>query len=187
MATKHRSLVRRAAATGALALAVPVLASCGFNENTNLVYVPAAGTFDRDASVDVAGAVIVSTEGDGEGTFIATFANKYPTDPGTVESIGGDVEAPEFEPIELPPGGAVNLADDDQGVPVEGDFGLGSFVDVEISYSGGQQVTFAVPVVANNGYYAGLDGSVLTEEDEFPTEDLYTPADEVLPEGSEVE
>ncbi len=48
-------------------------------------------------------------------------------------------------------------------------------------------MTFAVPVVANNGYYAGLDGSVLTEEDEFPTEDLYTPADEVLPEGSEVE
>jgi hypothetical protein len=50
-----------ALAAGALLLAVP-LSSCGFDKATEREYTPAAGANNRDASVDVLGAAIVSAE-----------------------------------------------------------------------------------------------------------------------------
>ena len=69
--------VRRSTAmlAGMLLLAVPVTASCGMSgldAATNRDYTPAAGANDRDASVDVLGAVVVSAQ-KGSGTFLATF------------------------------------------------------------------------------------------------------------------
>lgn len=179
MPQPQRSLLRRAAVLGAATLALPALASCGFDENTNIVYTPAEGTFDRSASVDVLGAAIVSTDGNGEGTFVAGFSNET-SEPAAVTAIGGDITAELEEPIELAPQGFVQLAQEG-GVPVTGDFEIGDFLVVEISYSTGQDVTFDVSVVPNAGYYEGIDGPIPTEMDEYDTEDLYTPADEVVP------
>jgi hypothetical protein len=55
---------------GALVLALPLLASCGFDKATDQVYTPGAGTDDRSGDVDVLSAVIVSAQ-PGPGTFIA--------------------------------------------------------------------------------------------------------------------
>jgi hypothetical protein len=181
----QRSLLRRAAVLGAVSLVLPALASCGFDENTNIVYTPAEGTFDRSAAVDVLGAAIVSTEGDGEGTFVAGFSNPT-SETAAVTGIGGDVTAELAEPIELAPEGFVQLANEG-GVPVTGDFEIGDFLQVEIAYSTGQEVTFDVSVVPNAGYYEGIDGPIPTERTEYDTEDLYTPADEVVPGESEGE
>ena len=86
-----------------------------------------------DDAVDVLGAVVVSAE-EGSGTFVATFSNNDNDEPATVEALDGAgggrrSTIDEFEPIEIPAGGLVNLADDG-GIPVTGDFAAGDFVDV---------------------------------------------------------
>jgi hypothetical protein len=104
--------------------------------------------------------VIVATE-DGSGTFIATFVNNELTEAVAFETLEGidqaQLTADEFTPIEIPAGGAVNLATDG-GVKVTGDFALGDFVPVSIQFGNGEQVEMEVPVVPNCGDFAGLDG-----------------------------
>ena len=112
-----RRSARLLAAAGALLLAAPVLSSCGFDYATDRVYTPGAGTNDQDAEVDVLGAVVVSAE-DGSGTLITSFSNNDADEPATVDldrrrrrrrrlTVG------DFDPIEIPAGGLVNLADAD--------------------------------------------------------------------------
>ena len=147
------------ALTGAV-LAVPALTSCGFNYATDRVYTPAAGTNHQDASVDVLGAVIVSGQDD-SGTFIASFANNAIDEEVSVESLSGGgttIQAESFEPIAIPPGGIVNLADEG-GIPVTGTFSAGDFVPLTISFSNGERATLKVPVVPNEGDFADLDTS----------------------------
>ena len=79
---------RLLAAAGALLLAAPVLSSCGFDYATDRAYTPGAGANDRDAKVDVLGAVVVCAE-DGSGTFIASFSNNDTDEPATVSAIAG--------------------------------------------------------------------------------------------------
>lgn len=146
---------------GALLLTAP-LSSCGFDLATNRVYTPAAGANDRDASVDVLNAVIVSAE-EGSGTFIATFVNNDTEEPARVEAIQASGERQvtfeEFSPIEVDPIGMVNLAADDQdGIPVEGDLAAGQMVPLTIQLSGGQLVDLHIPVVPNCEEFEGLDG-----------------------------
>src|SRR6476660_93360 len=99
----RRKLGRSLALAGAvLALALP-LSSCGFNYATDRIYTPANGANQRDASVDVLGAVIVAAEHN-SGTFIATFTNDSSTKANSVESILGNdqnqgVTAPKFTSI----------------------------------------------------------------------------------------
>jgi hypothetical protein len=166
------------ALTGAV-LTVPALSSCGFDYATDRVYTPAVGVNDQDANVDVLGAVIVSGQVD-SGTFIASFANNLPDEEVIVESLagaGGTTIQPEsFEPVTLPPGGFVNLADEG-GIPVSGSFAAGDFVPVTLSFSNGERATMKVPVVTNEGDYEGLDGSASSpspsespSDEESPTE-----------------
>ena len=166
------------ALTGAM-LAVPALSSCGFNKATERVYTPAAGVNDQDTKVDVLGAVIVSGQ-EGSGTFIASFANNLPDEEVTVDSLAGasgtTIQVESFEPIAIPPGGFVNLAEEG-GIPVTGSFSAGDFVPVTVSFSNGERATMDVPVVANEGDYEGLDGSASSaspsespSEEESPTE-----------------
>ena len=77
-----RRSARLLTATGALVLAASALTSCGFDYATDRVYTPGAGTNDRDGSVDVLGAVVVSAE-DGSGTLVASFSNDDETAPAT--------------------------------------------------------------------------------------------------------
>ena len=150
-----------ASAGAVLALALP-LSSCGFNYATDRIYTPANGANQRDASVDVLGAVIVAAKPD-SGTFIATFTNDSSTQANSVESIIGSddnqgVTAPDFTPVKLDPNQLVNLATDG-GPKVTGTFDIGSYVPMTIGFGDGTQVSIDVPVVPNCEEWAGLDGT----------------------------
>ncbi len=158
-----RQSARLLAVAGALVLAAPVLTSCGFDYATDRDYTPAAGVNDRDATVDVLGAVVVSAEAN-SGTFIASFANNLQDQDATVTSIAGAgddaaLKFADFEPIEIPAGGLVNLATDDQGIEVTGTFEAGYSIDLTITTGDGQTIDMTVPTVANCNEYAGLDQS----------------------------
>ena len=96
-----------------LALAVP-LSSCGFDYATDRDYTPAGGANNREGDVDVLSAVVVSAA-EGSGTFIASLSNNDPDEPETFTGVAGEEEgsitAEEFEPVEIAPGGLVNLAE----------------------------------------------------------------------------
>ena len=181
-----RRSARLLTAAGALLLAAPVLSSCGFNYATDRPYTPAAGVNDQDAKVDVLGAVVVSAQ-DGSGTLITTFSNNNPDEPAIVDSIAGAgddtaLEIGDFDPIEIAPGGFVNLAGEDSPtadapITVEGDFTTGQFLTLEFTFGDGTTSTLDVPSVADCYEYAGLDATAETG----------TSAEECLPEASEVE
>ena len=148
--------------SGALLLTAP-LASCGFDLATDRVNTIAPGATDRDATVDVLNAVIVSAE-EGSGVFITTLVNNDTEEAGTLEGVTADdaeaVQVGEFSPIEIVPSGLVNLAaDDQQGIPVEGELSAGDVVPMTLQLSGGQTVQLEVPVVANCGEFEGIDGT----------------------------
>lgn len=164
-----RMTSRVLAAAGALALAT-VLSSCGFDYATDRNYTPGSSTNDRDALIDVLGAVVVSGQ-DGSGTFIASFANNDTEEPGTVESLtattleGKELEVDEFEPIEVPAHGLVNLAQEG-GIVITGDIASGDFVNVTLGFGNGDTVDIEVPAMPNCDEYAGLDETAETESDE---------------------
>lgn len=156
-----RHSARLLAAAGALVLAAPVLSSCGFDYASDRDYTPGAGINDRDALVDVLGAVVVTAQPD-SGTFVASFANNKEDEAATVSAIEGagddaSLEFAHFDPIEIPAGGLVNLATDDQGIKVTGTFEAGYSVDVTITFGDGEKVDMTVPTVASCNEYAGLD------------------------------
>jgi hypothetical protein len=174
------------ALTGAV-LAVPALTSCGFNYATDRVYTPAAGTNNQGVSVDVLGAVIVSGQ-DNSGTFIAGFANNKPDGEVSVESLAGaggtTIQAGSFKPITIPGGGFVNLADEG-GIPVTGTFTAGDFVPVTISFSDGERASMKVPVVRDEGDFAGLDTSGSTSASPVPSpSDSGSPSESASPSES---
>jgi hypothetical protein len=144
-----------------LVLAAPALTSCGFDYATDRVYTPAAGVNNQDTSVDVLGAVIVSGRDD-SGTFIASFANNDVTQEATVESLAGaggtTIQPGSFSPIKIPAGGLVNLATEG-GIPVTGTFTAGDFIPVTVTFGSGERATLTIPVVTDDGNYAGLDTS----------------------------
>ena len=158
----RRILGRKLALAGAvLALALP-LSSCGFDYATDRIYTPANGANQRDATVDVLGAVIVAAQPN-SGTFIATFVNGSGTKENSVESVMGSdqnqqVTTPDFKTIKLAPNSLVNLATDG-GPKVTGTFEIGSYVPMTIMFGDGTQVSVDVPVVPNCEEWAGLDGT----------------------------
>jgi hypothetical protein len=151
--------LRRTLALAGSALVLTTLTSCGFDMGTDRVYTPAAGVNERDASVDVLNAVIVSSH-DGSGTFIASFANNDP-EPAAFSGLAGidqtAVTVSGFTPVEIPADGFVNLANEG-GVEVSGEFVQGDFVPMSVQFENGEQVEVDVPVVTNCGDFAGLDG-----------------------------
>jgi hypothetical protein len=148
-----------ALATGAIALFA--LTSCGFNYATDREYTPGVGVNNHDTAVDVLGAVIVSAD-DGSGVFIASFSNSDVDEAATVEGLSsvesGALTVKEFDPVEIPAGGLVNLAEADEQIDVTGDFEVGDFVGVLVQFGDGSQAEMDIPVVTNCGYYEGLNG-----------------------------
>lgn len=146
--------------SGAVLLAAP-LSSCGFDPATNQVNDHTPGANDRERSVDVLGAVVVSAN-EGSGTFIASFVNNSTTESASVDGLSpqGDVQAQvvDFSPIELEPNTLVNLAQDDQGVGVEGEFAAGDVLPMVVQLSDGETVEMDIPVVPNCREWEGLDG-----------------------------
>jgi hypothetical protein len=160
---------------GALVLSVPLLSSCGFGRPTDRVYTPAEGTNDRDGDVDILSAAIVA-EQPNSGTFIATMSNNLAEAGDTValESVelgtasAGTTEATDLvfddiaTAVDIAPRAYVNLADDDQGVVVRGDFEAGQFLPVVLTFSTGDTVEIDVPVVFACDEWEGLDDSAAT-------------------------
>ena len=172
--THQPALLRRAVATVCAAmLAGGLLTGCGFYDATDRPYTPANGANDNpdDTEVAVLGNVVVSTE-PGSGTFIATITNKDLVDEVALTSIAGadpdqPITADEFEPVQVMPGGHVNLADAPP-IKLTGDFGAGDFVRLNLGFDNGDNLSIDMPVVPNSGYWADLDGPAPppTEESE---------------------
>jgi len=144
---------------GALALAVPGLASCGFNYATDREYTPGNGVNNKDGEVDILNALIVSSE-DGSGTFIATLSNNSPDEAISMDSLSSGtnatVDVASFAPIEVPAHGLVNLATE-QGIKVSGEFKAGEFIGLSVGFDNGETADLDVHVVAAEGDYTGLD------------------------------
>jgi len=158
--------IRRSLATTAAALiAVPLLASCGFNYNTDIDSDNVAGTTNRDGVVDVSAATIVSS-GPDRGTFIANLSNNDQGAGAVFDSLqGGDgntIVAGDFAPVSIAPGGFVNLADGYE-LTITGSFGAGDVIPLSIGFDDGSTVSIDVPVVRACEEYAGLDASSTTE------------------------
>jgi hypothetical protein len=153
--------------TAAVALATTGLSSCGFDYATDRYYTPSTGTNDIDGTVKVLAAVVVSTE-PGSGTFIASLSNTDLDEAASLTELGlSDGTPVEFEPIEVPKGALVNLAEPAADLQLTGEFEAGDFVELALGFDNGERVVLDVPVVDNAGYYADLDGPAPAEE---PTE-----------------
>lgn len=152
----------------ALALTAPALTSCGFDYATDRYYTPANGANNRDGAVDVLGAVIVSTQ-PGSGTFIASLSNNSTSEAASFSELapteGGGATVAEFEPVEIPAGGLVNLAEPPAEIEVTGDFEAGDWVELALGFDNGERAVVEVPVVDNHGYFEGLDGEPLPVEE----------------------
>ena len=153
--TKHRL----ALSIGALVLAVPGVAACGFNYATDREYTPGNGANNKQGDVDVLNAVIVSSE-DGSGTFIATLSNNLSDETISLDSVSfgsnSTVEVAPFDAIEVPAHGFVNLAND-QGIKVAGDFAPGDFIELSLGFDNGETADLDVHVVAADNEYTDLD------------------------------
>jgi len=148
---------------GALVLALPLLASCGFDKATDQVYTPGAGTNDRTGDVDILSAVIVSAQPN-SGTFIASLSNNKADQDYTLTSIAGAGDwtdltiDPSDLSIDIPARGFVNLADEDP-ITVSGDFTPGQVAELTLTFDSGDAQTMDVPIVYACNYYEGLDTS----------------------------
>jgi hypothetical protein len=146
----------------ALVLALPLLGSCGFDRKTNMIYTPGAGTNNREGQVNVLAAVVASAQA-GSGTFIATLSNTSAVEPATFDGLSGagewqDLQVDDIDPVELPPHGFVNFADEG-GVHISGDFTPGQVLSLTLSFESGDSVSMSVPVVYACDEYDGLDSS----------------------------
>ena len=157
---------RIALSLGALILAVPGVASCGFNYATDRENTISNGTSDKSGTVDVLNAVIVSLE-DGSGTFIATLSNNSADETIHMSSLSfgsnSTTQVAAFDPIEVKPHAVVNLADG-QGIKVSGDFKAGDFVAVTVGFDNGESADMKVHVVVADDEYEGYDNGTGSPE-----------------------
>jgi hypothetical protein len=151
-----------ATAAAAIALAAP-LTSCGFDYATEREYDVNSAAENREGTVDILSAVVVSAD-EGSGTFVASFSNNDTDAEQSFTGVAGDegaaIEAAEFEPVTITPGGLVNLADPAAGIVLTGDFTAGDVVPLAVEFGNGEKISFNVPVVSDDsGYWEGLDAS----------------------------
>jgi hypothetical protein len=153
---------RRALALGAAGLvAAATLTACGFDYPTDRISNLTAGANYREGTVDILNAAVVSKQAN-SGTLIATFVNGSPTQTVSLQSVTGDntaISNAQAHSITLQPNTLHNLATEGGGFPVSGTFSLGQFVDLTFQWDNGESVTLSVPVVLDDGQWAGLDTS----------------------------
>jgi hypothetical protein len=176
--------VRRTLALGAAGLAATAaLSACGFDYPTDRINNPTSGVDYRDGTVDILNAVVVAKQPD-SGTFIATFVNGSPTEAVSLQSASGDNTAianVSASPFTLQPGTLRNLAAT-SGIPVSGTFALGQFVNISFQFDDGETADMSVPVVTNDGQWAGLDTAAASPT-ASPT-DTASPSDSASPTDS---
>lgn len=159
--------LRPTAIAGLLLAAVSsvTLSSCGFDYPTDRVNTIAAGKNNQDHSVDALGIRVLAT-GQGEGRLIGALSNSNDEDASldTVTSPDSTFTAAKFEPVELAPGGAVNLAEIEP-IELTGDFTAGQFVTVELGFSTGETASLDVAVVKNCFQYTQIPTPTPAAED----------------------
>jgi hypothetical protein len=145
---------RRRLAALAMVLLVPVLGACQYQ--TDQVYQPSVGVNNRDGSVDVLGALVVSTS-DGTGTFVASLVNNDLEEPDALTNVTGDgLEAQVVAPVQIKPDSLVNLADTG-AVSVDGDtISPGKFARLTLEFQSGQKTEVNVPVVSAESNYSDV-------------------------------
>jgi hypothetical protein len=149
---------------GASILSVAILSSCalsGRDVSTGREYTPARGANDRDADIDVLGAVVVSAD-PGSGTLVASFVNNLSDQAASITTVrggsaGDGLRFGKFEPIEIPPLGLVNLAADDRAPRVRGSFKAGEYVELTLVTDADEVIAMEVPVVPEDYEFTGLD------------------------------
>lgn len=149
--------VRRRLAALAVVVLVPSLGGCGFGYQTDKVYQPGIGVNDRSGTVDVLGAVVVSST-DGSGTFIASLVNKDLKKPSTLTAVTGvgGVESQLTGPIKVQPAGSVNLTGVGS-ISVKGtDVKPGRYVRLTLEFDTGQKVKVNTPIVPRAGEFSQI-------------------------------
>jgi copper(I)-binding protein len=151
-------------ATAAL-LATGAVSSCSFgttnfDAQTNQNYNPGEGALDRDGTVDVLNALVVS-ETDGTGRLIVGLANNDNAQDDALIGVSGpaiEVSGPSETPI--PAGGFVQLADADasEAILVTGDeVDAGGHVEVTFEFEHADPVTVDVTVVPKEDDFADVE------------------------------
>ena len=145
---------RRRLAALAMVLLVPVLGACQYQ--TDQVYQPSVGVDDRDGTVDVLGAVVVSTSFS-SGTFVASLVNKDVEETAILTNVTGEgLQTHLSAPVEIKPESLVNLADTG-AVSVAGDnIRPGKFARLTLEFQSGQKTEVNVPVVTADSIYADV-------------------------------
>jgi copper(I)-binding protein len=153
--------LRRTLATVATCLAiVSALTACGFNYPTDRINNVTAGANDRDGTVNVLDAAIVS-KADNSGTFVGTFVNNDLTKEVSLAGVAGNgvfTGQEDQQPIPIAANGLVDLASQG-GIPLNGTFHAGQFIPMTFTFDNGETATLQVPVVADDGQWADLDHS----------------------------
>ena len=164
-ATKTRRLVPAAAV--ALLLAAPALSSCAstnFDAQTDQYYTPSDGENNREGTVDVLHALIVSDE-PGNGRLIAALSNTGDEEDELTSVVGvGEDESIQFTLTKgetaIPAGGMLQMADDGSAVvAVSGDeesVAAGGYVRVSFTFANGEEAEVNVPVLAPGEDYADV-------------------------------
>lgn len=156
MTSLRRLRTQRALAVAALvALATPVLGSCGFDYATDRPNIIANGGYHIYGDVHVLAARIVAPA-DGTGTFVATISVDPDGKDVQLTGITGDgITAAQFSPIKVATDTAVNLFTDG-GIPVTGDFVAGDSVPVTLQFDNGDSIDVDAVVVKQCYEYADV-------------------------------
>ena len=150
--------VRRRLAAVAMVLLIPALAACTYQ--TDQVYQPAVGVNNRDGSVDVLGAVVVSST-EGRGTFVASLVNSNREESDTLTGMtageGTDAQIQLSAPVELKPESLVNLADSGAVSIVGETVAPGKFIRLVLTFQSGQETEVNVPVVDKDEEFSDIE------------------------------
>jgi hypothetical protein len=155
-------------------LAVPALSACGvnFDAQTDQYYTPTDGENNREGTVQVLNALIIS-DSPGSGRLIAALDNGG-DEADTLTGVRGlEVDqSVDFNLVEgetaIPAGGVLQLADDGSAVvAVSGDperVAAGGYVRLAFMFQNGEEASLNVPVLAPDDTYADIEIPAPTDE-----------------------
>ena len=155
-----RLLVATAALVTTGALTSCSFGTTNFDAQTNQNYNPAEGALDRDGTVDVLDAIIVSAT-DGSGRLISGLSNNDNAQDDTLVGVSGPAAEVEFPTeVPIPSGRFVQLADSDlsEAIVVTGDeVDAGGHVELTFEFEHAEPVTVDVTVVPNTDEFASVE------------------------------
>lgn len=158
---------RIALLTSALVITAPALTACGFNMATDRENSTVAGANNRDGSVDVLNAVLVTAE-NGSARLVATYSNNNVEEAASVTDVqatDGDVTVKGFSPVEMKAYGNAVPKHSDPETLVKGDsVKRGGYVRLTFSFGDGTSSEVNVPVMAAWEEYAGWGPGCTSEE-----------------------